>query len=91
MIFICIFSDVFWEGFCTNLFILMMSDPIRLDRVPDGSLLYERVLNRAELEARRNSAAASPAPVATPLIAPHVAPLPAPKRRYDDLNGLDGQ
>lgn len=47
----------------------------------DGSLIYERVASRAELEARRAEAAA-PAP----------APAPPLKRRaYDDINGLDSQ
>lgn len=42
----------------------------------DGSLMYERVLSRAELEARR----AEPAPA-----------QPLKRRAYDDLNGLDSQ
>ncbi|KAJ0173527.1 hypothetical protein K1T71_010676 [Dendrolimus kikuchii] len=43
-------------------------------KAPDGSLMYERVLSRAELEARRAEA----------------APAPSLKRRaYDDINGLD--
>ncbi|XP_037294050.1 metastasis-associated protein MTA3 [Manduca sexta] len=71
-------------------------------KAPDGSLLYERVLSRAELEARR--AEATPGALSlTPLAAhaqhaPHVphaphaphAPAAALKRRaYDDINGLD--
>lgn len=43
-------------------------------KAPDGSLMYERVLSRAELEARR----AEPAPA-----------QPLKRRAYDDLNGLD--
>ncbi|XP_075983283.1 metastasis associated 1-like [Anticarsia gemmatalis] len=43
-------------------------------KAPDGSLMYERVMSRAELEARR----AEPAP-----------PQPLKRRAYDDLNGLD--
>ncbi|CAB3248895.1 unnamed protein product [Arctia plantaginis] len=43
-------------------------------KAPDGSLMYERVLSRAELEARRAEAA----PV-----------QPLKRRAYDDLNGLD--
>ncbi|XP_013170486.1 PREDICTED: metastasis-associated protein MTA3, partial [Papilio xuthus] len=49
-------------------------------KAPDGSLMYERVASRAELEARRNEPA--PAPVLTP------AP-PLKRRAYDDINGLD--
>lgn len=41
----------------------------------DGSLMYERVVSRAELEARRSEAAA-PA---------------LKRRAYDDINGLDSQ
>lgn len=43
----------------------------------DGSLIYERVASRAELEARRIEAA-TPAP-------------PLKRRAYDDINGLDSQ
>lgn len=42
----------------------------------DGSLMYERVLSRAEIEARR--AEAAPA-------------QPLKRRAYDDINGLDSQ
>ncbi|XP_047512200.1 metastasis-associated protein MTA3 isoform X1 [Pieris napi] len=46
-------------------------------KAPDGSLMYERVLSRAEIEARRGD---------TPTL-----PLPQPlkRRAYDDINGLD--
>ncbi|CAH0728552.1 unnamed protein product, partial [Brenthis ino] len=55
-------------------------------KAPDGSLMYERVVSRAELEARRSEGAA-PAPAALP---PHALAPPALKRRaYDDINGLD--
>ncbi|XP_072929743.1 metastasis-associated protein MTA3 isoform X2 [Epargyreus clarus] len=47
-------------------------------KAPDGSLLYERVASRAELEARRSSPAPAP---------PAAAPLK--RRAYDDINGLD--
>ncbi|XP_047033722.1 metastasis-associated protein MTA3 isoform X2 [Helicoverpa zea] len=43
-------------------------------KAPDGSLMYERVLSRAEIEARR--AEAAPA-------------QPLKRRAYDDINGLD--
>ncbi|XP_034834196.2 metastasis-associated protein MTA3 isoform X1 [Maniola hyperantus] len=52
-------------------------------KAPDGSLIYERVLSRAEQEARRAEAAAPPAP-----LAPHAAPA-LKRRAYDDINGLD--
>ncbi|XP_026494331.1 metastasis-associated protein MTA3 [Vanessa tameamea] len=52
-------------------------------KAPDGSLMYERVLSRAELEARRNEANAPPA-----TLAPH-APPALKRRAYDDINGLD--
>ncbi|XP_068619119.1 metastasis-associated protein MTA3 [Battus philenor] len=45
-------------------------------KAPDGSLMYERVASRAELEARRNE----PVPAAAP---------PLKRRAYDDINGLD--
>ncbi|XP_061721770.1 metastasis-associated protein MTA3 isoform X3 [Cydia pomonella] len=51
-------------------------------KAPDGSLMYERVLSRAEKEARR----ASPAPAAP---APAPPPQPLKRRAYDDINGLD--
>ncbi|KAI8424869.1 hypothetical protein MSG28_006790 [Choristoneura fumiferana] len=51
-------------------------------KAPDGSLLYERVLSRAEKEAQR----ATPAPVAPP---PAPPPQPLKRRAYDDINGLD--
>ncbi|XP_038206906.1 metastasis-associated protein MTA1-like [Zerene cesonia] len=47
-------------------------------KAPDGSLMYERVVSRAELEAAR--AAAAPAPA---------APLALKRRAFDDINGLD--
>ncbi|XP_047994284.1 metastasis-associated protein MTA3 [Leguminivora glycinivorella] len=53
-------------------------------KAPDGSLMYERVLSRAEKEARR----ASPAPAA-PAPAPPPQPQPLKRRAYDDINGLD--
>ncbi|CAH2045084.1 unnamed protein product, partial [Iphiclides podalirius] len=43
-------------------------------KAPDGSLMYERVMTRAELEARRNEPAPAP---------------PLKRRAYDDINGLD--
>ncbi|CAG4988239.1 unnamed protein product [Parnassius apollo] len=43
-------------------------------KAPDGSLMYERVASRAEIEARRNE------PVPAP---------PLKRRAYDDINGLD--
>ncbi|XP_048486099.1 metastasis-associated protein MTA3 isoform X4 [Plutella xylostella] len=49
-------------------------------KAPDGSLMYERVLNRSEIEARAAAAAAAAAPP---------APAQPLKRRYDELNGLD--
>ncbi|XP_039757634.1 metastasis-associated protein MTA3 [Pararge aegeria] len=51
-------------------------------KAPDGSLMYERVLSRAEQEARRNEAAAQAAPPAPPALK---------RRAYDDVNGLDSQ
>ncbi|XP_049877852.1 metastasis-associated protein MTA3 [Pectinophora gossypiella] len=47
-------------------------------KAPDGSLVYERVVSRAELEARRAEPAPAPAP-----------PAPLKRRAYDDINGLD--
>ncbi|XP_059053236.1 metastasis-associated protein MTA3 [Achroia grisella] len=47
-------------------------------KAPDGSLMYERVVSRGELEARR--AETAPAPAAAP---------PLKRRAYDDINGLD--
>ncbi|CAH2094738.1 unnamed protein product [Euphydryas editha] len=51
---------------------LITSPPVSAD----GSLMYERVMSRAELEARRSEAGAVPA---------------ALRRAYDDINGLDSQ
>lgn len=48
--------------------------------IADGSLIYERILSRAEQEARR--AEAAPAPQTAP---------PLKRRAYDDINGLDSQ
>ncbi|XP_050664132.1 metastasis-associated protein MTA3 [Leptidea sinapis] len=48
-------------------------------RAPDGSLMYERVLSRAELEARREPAVLPLAP----------APVALKRRAYEDINGLD--
>ncbi|XP_041969169.1 metastasis-associated protein MTA3 [Aricia agestis] len=47
-------------------------------KAPDGSLMYERVLSRAEIEARRAAEAAPPPP-----------PPSLKRRAYDDINGLD--
>ncbi|CAK1550441.1 unnamed protein product [Leptosia nina] len=47
-------------------------------KAPDGSLMYERVLSRAEIEARRGE---------TPTLAPVTQALK--RRAYDDINGLD--
>lgn len=44
----------------------------------DGSLMYERVLSRAEMEARRGDTPTLPQP-----------PQPLKRRAYDDINGLD--
>ncbi|GBP89377.1 Metastasis-associated protein MTA1 [Eumeta japonica] len=62
-------------------------------KAPDGSLMYERVLNRAELEARRaaggaHSPAAPPAPVVSAPVPPP-PPVALKRRAYDDVNGLD--